>query len=95
MAEKRIPPPQASAAADPALRDEDRENDCRDPGDLTHSTALKSGPHNQQHEDERQHARDDRDEQPAAAQAEGGSGSGGANVSRLPRIRRSAHAIGS
>ena len=59
------------------------------------ASAIDRGPDNREKKQQRQHRRRGRHEHHTSSQADGGLGSGAANSSFFPRMRRSAQAIGS
>ncbi len=81
--------------AQPPFAEKDGYEQRGDPKELAEASAIDGRPDDGDKEQEAQNRGGGRHEHRATSQADGGLGSGGANASFLPRIRRSAHAIGS
>jgi hypothetical protein len=85
----------ALTTPEPAFAEQDRDEQRGDPKELAEPAALDRRTHDHEEEKERQHSRGGRHERGASGQADGGSGSGDAKSSFVPRMRRIAHASGS
>src|SRR6266542_2306398 len=85
----------ASARSQPAVDQQDRREDPGDDKQFASTAAVDRRPDDEEDERRRQeHAHDDLEQEPRG-QADGGSGSPAPKSAGLPRMRRSAHAIGS
>ena len=72
-----------------------RRRQWRDAEEFAEPSAINGGPNHRDEKEQRQERRRGRHEHHTSSQADGGFGSGGANSSFFPRMRRSAQAIGS
>src|SRR5438876_692761 len=81
--------------ANESIDEKDRDEQGRDAKEFAEPSAINGGPDHRDEKKQRQERRRGRHKHHTSSQADGGFGSGGANSSFFPRMRRSAQAIGS